>query len=132
MTEKAPSETPSDVVARRVKELRRQRDWSAARLAEECAKLGFPQLTESVIANIESGRRDESGRRRRDVTVNELDAFARTLGAAPADLLELEQRAASGRELLTWFRDAFLVEDLGNGRFVVHRPPQPEQEDSDG
>jgi hypothetical protein len=29
---------------------------SAARLAEECAKAGYPQLTASAIANIESGR----------------------------------------------------------------------------
>jgi transcriptional regulator with XRE-family HTH domain len=120
------------VVARRVREIRRRREWSAARLAEECAKLGFPQLTEPVINNIESGRRDEHGRRRRDVTVDELDAFARVLGVPPTELLELERRVASGRELLAWLQGGFMVEDLGEGRFVVHRPPQQEEEHTDG
>jgi hypothetical protein len=48
-------------------------------LAEECAATGSPQLSESVIANIESGRRDKSDRRRRDVTVDEAVGLARAL-----------------------------------------------------
>jgi transcriptional regulator with XRE-family HTH domain len=87
MTEnREPKETPSDTVARRVKELRRQRAWSARRLAEVCAATGSPQLSESVIANIESGRR-EDGRRRRDVTVDETVAFAKALDVPAIHLL---------------------------------------------
>ena len=77
--------TISDRVAERVQELRKQRGWSARRLAEACAAIGSPQLTESVIANIESGRR-EDGRRRRDVTVDELIAFANALDVPPTRL----------------------------------------------
>lgn len=132
MTEDQGHQTPSDVVARRIRAARRQREWSAARLAEECARLGFPQLTEPVINNIESGRRDEHGRRRREVTVDELDAFARVLGVPPTELLGLERRIASGRELLTWLSGGFEVEELGGGRFAVHRRPGEQQEGDDG
>lgn len=81
------TEASSDVVARQLVKLRTQRDWSAKRLAEECAAIGAPQLTASVIANIESGRRDAEGRRRRDVTVDELLVFAYALAAPPAALM---------------------------------------------
>jgi len=82
-----PRETPSDTVARRVKDLRRRQGWSARRLAEVCAATGSPQLSESVIANIESGRRDESGRRRRDVTVDEVIGLASALDVPAIHLL---------------------------------------------
>jgi transcriptional regulator with XRE-family HTH domain len=84
---RGPKETASDTVARRVKELRRRKDWSARRLAEACAATGSPQLSESVIANIESGRRDEHGRRRRDVTVDEAIGFAKALDVPAIHLL---------------------------------------------
>jgi transcriptional regulator with XRE-family HTH domain len=80
-------DSPSDAVVWQLKEIRKRRGWSAAKLAEECAKAGFPQLTESVIANIESGRPDEHGKRRRAMTVDELWAFARTLDVSLASLL---------------------------------------------
>ncbi|HEX2806919.1 MAG TPA: helix-turn-helix transcriptional regulator [Kineosporiaceae bacterium] len=77
---------PSDVVARRVQEVRQSRGWSAQRLAERCAEIGAPHLTAAVVANIETGRRDGEGRRRRDITVDELLAFAAALGVAPLHL----------------------------------------------
>jgi transcriptional regulator with XRE-family HTH domain len=83
----AVTETMSDVVASRVQQFRKRRGWSGRRLAEACAATGNPQITESVVANIESGRRDEHGRRRRDVTVDELVAFARALDVSVALLL---------------------------------------------
>jgi transcriptional regulator with XRE-family HTH domain len=70
-----------------VKELRRRQGWSARRLAEACATTGSQQLSESVIANIESGRRDESGRRRRDVTVDDAVGFAKALDVPLIHLL---------------------------------------------
>jgi transcriptional regulator with XRE-family HTH domain len=80
-------ETPSDVVARRVREVRKRLGWSAERLAAECVQVGAPHLTASVLANIESGRRDQQGRRRRDVTVDELLQLAAALRVETRDLL---------------------------------------------
>jgi transcriptional regulator with XRE-family HTH domain len=88
MTENFPGpETVSDAVANRVQQLRKRRGWSARRLAKACAATGNPQLTESVVANIESGRRDKQGRRRRDVSVDELVAFAQALDVSVGLLL---------------------------------------------
>ncbi|SMD24189.1 Helix-turn-helix domain-containing protein [Lentzea albidocapillata] len=77
----------SDVVAERVKEVRARRSWSAQQLADRCAELGATQMTPSVIANIEAGRRGKDGRRRREITVDELFVLAEALGTSPTDLL---------------------------------------------
>ena len=77
----------SDSVAERLKEVRQQRGLSAAALAERCKAIGAPEITRSVIANIESGRRDEDGRRTRDVTVEELLVLAYALQVPPVLLL---------------------------------------------
>jgi transcriptional regulator with XRE-family HTH domain len=87
MTTLDPPETLSDAVARNIQEARKRRGMSAADLAEACARAGFPELTASVIANIESGRRDEQGRRRRTVTVDEVYAFSQALGVGVTMLL---------------------------------------------
>lgn len=79
--------TVSEQVAANIRTLRRIRNWTAQRFAEECARIGAPKLTASVIANIESGRRDRHGRRRRDVTVDELVIFARVFDMTPRTLL---------------------------------------------
>lgn len=60
---------------------------TAQQLADRCALIGAPHLTASVIANIETGRRDDSGRRRRDVTVDEWLDLAYALNASPSLLL---------------------------------------------
>ncbi len=97
-------DSPSDGVVWQLKEIRKKRGWSAAKLAEECAKAGFPQLTESVIANIESGRPDKDGKRRRAVSVDELWAFARTLDVPMGSLLwPLINRDAGGDAALMQF-----------------------------
>lgn len=56
-------------------------------LAKVCAERGAPQLTASVLMNIESGRRSEDGRRRRHVTVDEVMALAYVLEVSPMALL---------------------------------------------
>lgn len=81
------TEPPSEVVAQRLRQLRRSRGWSAQRLAEECDRLGAPHLSASVIANIETGRKDTAGKRRRDVTVEELLIFSYALNAPTVALL---------------------------------------------
>jgi len=81
-------DTISDVVAGRLKDLRRRYGLSAAQLAEQCAAAGVPELTPAVIANIETGRRDQAtGQRRRQVTVEELLALAIVLNVPPLALL---------------------------------------------
>jgi transcriptional regulator with XRE-family HTH domain len=87
MTASPQPEASSDVVARRIQEVRRRRGWSAERLAEECAKVGAAQITAEVIGNIERGRRDQHGRRRRTVSVDELLVLAVALNVAPTHLL---------------------------------------------
>jgi transcriptional regulator with XRE-family HTH domain len=79
-------ETVSDIVAARIKEARKARDWRTADLAEQCEAAGHPELTRSVIENIESGRRRD-GKRTRDVTVDELRVLADVLHFSPADVL---------------------------------------------
>lgn len=80
-------ETVSDAVARRVAEVRRKRGLNVRQLAELCAKLGAPEFTAPSLYNLESGRRDKDGRRRREVTVDELLKLAYVLSVAPVHLL---------------------------------------------
>lgn len=79
--------TPSDVVAKRVREIRRKHGLTVAQLAQRCAELGMPELTSQAIYNLEAGRKDRQGRRRRAVTVDELLALAAVLDVAPVWLL---------------------------------------------
>lgn len=81
------SEVVSDVVAERVKAVRKKRGLTASQLAERCAEVGTPELTAQALSNIETGRRDKEGRRRRYVTVDEVVALALALGVAPVHLL---------------------------------------------
>lgn len=85
--------TASDAVAGRLKEARSRRGWTAKQLAEQCAAHGLPRLTHAVLNNIESGRPDAEGRRRRDISVDELLALAFILDVAPAHLLGIPEGA---------------------------------------
>jgi transcriptional regulator with XRE-family HTH domain len=86
MSETAQEQTPSDVIARRIVAFRKRLDLTRDQLAARCAELGYPELTSPALANIETGRRKD-GRRRRDVTVDELMVLARALKVAPSVLL---------------------------------------------
>jgi len=77
----------SDVAADHIRELRKARGWSVAALAAQCAESGHPELTRAVLENIESGRRDADGRRRRDISVDELHVLAAVLGVQSSALL---------------------------------------------
>jgi transcriptional regulator with XRE-family HTH domain len=79
--------TPSDVAAKRVREVRRKRGLTVAQLAERCAVRGMPGLTEQALYNLEAGRADKRGRRRRAVTVDELLVLGLALDVAPVHLL---------------------------------------------
>lgn len=75
------SQTPSEVIAVRLKETRLRRGLSVAKLAKICADLGAPRLNRAVIANMEVVGR------RQDVGVNELLVLALALDVPPVDLL---------------------------------------------
>ncbi|WP_371547974.1 helix-turn-helix domain-containing protein [Streptomyces sp. NBC_00554] len=77
----------SDIAAERIREIRRKRGLTASQLAQRCADIGAPEITTQSVSNIETGRRDKEGRRRRFVTVDELIALAVALGVAPVHLL---------------------------------------------
>lgn len=79
----------SDLVAERVKAVRKARGMTAQDLAFKCAsaEVGAPEITTQTVSNIETGRRDKDGRRRRAVTVDEFMSLAVALDVAPVDLL---------------------------------------------
>jgi transcriptional regulator with XRE-family HTH domain len=71
--------TPTQVVAERVKQLRNDQGLSAQRLADRCAEAGAVWLDRSVIANLESGRRQS-------VSIDEVLVLALVLNVAPVHL----------------------------------------------
>lgn len=60
---------------------------TAQQLADVCRELGYEEITAQALSNIESGRRNTEGERRRYVTVDELMALAVALQVAPVYLL---------------------------------------------
>lgn len=80
--------SPSDHVANQVRKLRQNLGINRTELADLCARVGMPQLTAAAITNIETGRPDkETGKRRRDITLEELLCLALVLGIHPVDLM---------------------------------------------
>jgi transcriptional regulator with XRE-family HTH domain len=72
-------QTVTGTVVAQLKRLRRRREVTAAALAQRCATLGAPEITEHVIRNIEVGRRT--------VSVDQIAVLALALDVAPAHLL---------------------------------------------
>lgn len=103
----------SDVVGEQITAWRRRRGWNRERLAAECAALGSPDLTAASLTNIESGRRNKDGIRRRAVTVDEVTTIAYALGIPPIVLIApypsvdtteaLPGTTARSSNFLTWF-----------------------------
>jgi transcriptional regulator with XRE-family HTH domain len=75
--------TIGDVIAARVRSYRKGRGWSIKTLAEECARLGAPQLTVPSLTNIERGQNEDAVRKGRDVTVEELVILGYALAVPP-------------------------------------------------
>lgn len=75
------------MLASRLKVIRGRRGLTVQELAKLCVEQGASDLTATTIYNIESGRPDDSGKRRRRVTVEELMALATVLEVAPVHLL---------------------------------------------
>jgi hypothetical protein len=78
-------QSPADVVAARIRQVRKRRELEVPELADRCAAEGFPKLTVAALWNLE-GRR--TGKRPpRAITVDELLVLARALQVAPVHLL---------------------------------------------
>jgi transcriptional regulator with XRE-family HTH domain len=75
----AQSNSPTAVIAKRVRELRARRGWSAQRLADELNAVGV-SWDRSIVANLENGRRQT-------VSVEEWLALSYVLDVAPINLL---------------------------------------------
>jgi transcriptional regulator with XRE-family HTH domain len=96
-----------DAIASQVRKYRLLRNWSVRQLAEECERLGAPQLTAPSLANIERGQVESARRTGRRVLVEELVVLARALQVPPAllvfplggtDTIEV----TPGEQVLTW------------------------------
>lgn len=72
-----------DAIAAQIRKHRLRKGWSVRKLAEECAQLGMPSLTEASLGNIERGQRDDAKRTQRRVLVEELAVLGRALGVSP-------------------------------------------------
>jgi len=84
--------------------MRKARGWKTGELAARCG------LTENIIENIESGRRGPDGRRRREVTVDELAAIAAALGVRSVLLLASDpSEPVADPDVVRELRDAALV-----------------------
>jgi transcriptional regulator with XRE-family HTH domain len=130
----------SEVVAKRIQQVRVRRGMTAAQLAVRCAELGMPDLTASTISNIETGRRDKSGRRRREVSVDELLVLALALDVAPVHLLvppdtddtpypvTAERVVEPAIEVRNWIRGFRLLPDNDPTLRLTETPPEEHYE----
>lgn len=81
----------SDLAGIRIRQARQRHNWTAKDLADRCAAAGAPQITTTVITNLETRRR-----KTREITVDEVLVLARVLGVSP---LQLIVPADEGEEL---------------------------------
>lgn len=72
----------SVVAGRRIREARQRRGWTAEELAERCAGAGAPQISATVITNVETSRRST-----RKVSLEELLILASVLEVTPLQLM---------------------------------------------
>lgn len=77
----------SDLVGAEVRRYREAAGLSREDVARRCTEGGWPGISAMVLLYIENGRSDASGRRRREVSVDELVALAYVLGVPPLALL---------------------------------------------
>jgi transcriptional regulator with XRE-family HTH domain len=71
----------SDVVGERIAEIRRRLNVSRDDLAKRCTEHGWP-MTAAILTNIETGRKQQ-GRRRREISIDEIAVIARALEIPP-------------------------------------------------
>jgi transcriptional regulator with XRE-family HTH domain len=113
----------SDLAGRRIREARQRRGWTVRELADRCAGSGVPQITATVLTNLETRRRST-----REIAVGEVLALAQVLGVPPLQLIvpldageKLEVIPGTGMDAIdavNW------IADDGGGKIVreVRRP----------
>lgn len=94
-----PTLSVSDAAAVRLKEARTRRGWTTKQLADACGAAGAVKLTSAALSNIETGRRDSEGVRKRELSIDELVVLAVVLDIAPVHLLGLPDNAEPGTRL---------------------------------
>jgi hypothetical protein len=126
--------TTSDIVAARIRAVRRKRDLTVAGLAEQCAAAGYPELTEHALYSLE-GRRSGTRRPARAVTVDELLALAKVLQVAPVHLLVppaagddepypvTHEVTAPARQVREWVRGYELLPGDDRQLYLTEVPP---------
>lgn len=72
----------SDLAGIRVRQARQRHNWTAKDLADRCAAAGAPQITPTVITNLETRRR-----KTREITVDEVLVLAHILEVPPLQLI---------------------------------------------
>lgn len=83
--------TLSDAVAEAVRAARKREGMTRAELAERAQATGAgPAFTAAVVGYIETGRRDAGGRRRREITLDELVHLAAAVDTTPLALLGVD------------------------------------------
>lgn len=111
----------SDELGEQLVRVRRAAGLTREQLAERCAEAGWPALTTAALGNLETGRRDKSGRRRREVTVDELVVLSYVLDVPALTLLlpittKMAVEALPGRTISTADAMAWLRGDRALGR----------------
>ncbi|MFJ9523099.1 helix-turn-helix domain-containing protein [Kitasatospora sp. NPDC101801] len=94
-----PTLSVSDAAAVRLKEARTRRGWTTKQLADACGAAGAVKLTSAALSNIETGRRDSEGIRKRELSIDELVVLAVVLDIAPVHLLGLPDNSEPGTTL---------------------------------
>jgi transcriptional regulator with XRE-family HTH domain len=123
----------SDTVGEQITAWRKRLGMSREQLADLCSRFHMPELTHAALTNIESGRRNKDGIRRRAVSVDEISVIALALGVAPILLMfpyperEFGTIPGEGREgetykTLFWFTGEMeLHSDADPGLTVLHK-----------
>jgi transcriptional regulator with XRE-family HTH domain len=125
MEQDAAPLSPTQVVAKRVREVRERRRMTAAKLAAEMTRVGIP-WDRGTVAKLETGRRA-------NVSVAELLALAYVLAVAPVHLLvPLEDKTPyqatptqvePAGAVRDWVRGAWYIDGVDVRGFFAELPP---------
>lgn len=110
MTKDGVGAGTTEIVAKRVRQLRDKYGWSARELARRCEEAGGPKLDQSVISNLELGRRGS-------VSIDEVLVLALVLDVAPVHLfVPVEDEAV---EVGRWTVGSPVVREWVRGRYPL-------------
>jgi transcriptional regulator with XRE-family HTH domain len=125
------SPTPSDLIAERIRDLRKARGLTVAELAARCAAAGMPRLTAQTLYKLEAQR----STRQRLIAVDELLILAYVLDVAPVHLiagldddvpLPFPDWSVTARGARMWIRGMAPVEGGDKKLYAATVPPSEE------